>query len=93
MGSPLAAFTLQFFPFSLPMEGTEDWKVCDVIDLETKEWSDVVLYELFIDMEADLILKIPLSLRSSTDKLIWHFDPNEMYCVKTDIIWQESFMH
>lgn len=84
-----------FKPFSLPMKGTEDWLVEDIIDLESKEWIKDLIEELFSDMEADLIFRIPLSLRPSEDKVLWHFDRKGNYNVKSgyNVAWITQGVH
>lgn len=72
-----------FKPFSAPMEGTESWMVSDIIDNANGEWVSSVIDELFTKEEANIILKIPLSLRSSDDRLIWHYDTKGIYSVKS----------
>lgn len=52
-----------FKPFSLPMEGTENWCVGDIIDSENKEWNSLLIEDLFTKEEAETIMSIPLSLR------------------------------
>ncbi|KAM5548825.1 hypothetical protein ABKV19_000305 [Rosa sericea] len=41
-----------------------------------------ILRELFIDEEVELISRIPLSMGSSRDRLIWHYDKSGRYTVK-----------
>lgn len=52
--------------------GTISRKVKDLIDVDYKDWLQPVVIELFSSTEADCILRIPLSLRSTEDRLIWH---------------------
>lgn len=63
-----------FKHFSLPMEGTELWKVSDIIDHENGKWIKPVIEDLFTKDEAQTILKTPLSLQSMPDRYIWHFE-------------------
>ncbi|KAL6199573.1 hypothetical protein ACLB2K_029357 [Fragaria x ananassa] len=72
-----------FRPFSTPMEGTETWRVCDLMDEEAMEWVEHVVIELFTEEEAAMTLRIPLSVRRVHDKLAWHFDKHDMYRVKS----------
>ncbi|KAK9950614.1 hypothetical protein M0R45_006095 [Rubus argutus] len=70
-------------PFSCPRVGTEAWVVGDLIDQEQHAWKTSVIKDLFSETEASIILKIPLSLRSSEDCLIWHHDKSGVYEVKS----------
>ncbi|KAM5577920.1 hypothetical protein ABKV19_008311, partial [Rosa sericea] len=72
-----------FRPFSPIMEGTEEWKVVDIIDADEKEWLLEIMKELFTEMEVSKIASIPLSLRHATDRLVWHFDTKGLYSVKS----------
>ncbi|XP_062024673.1 putative ribonuclease H protein At1g65750 isoform X2 [Rosa rugosa] len=72
-----------FRPFSLPMEGTEDWLVSDLIDLEAKEWMEDIVTELFSPEEAEIITRIPISLRGPHDRYVWHFDRRGCFTVKS----------
>ncbi|KAL6228112.1 hypothetical protein ACLB2K_002066 [Fragaria x ananassa] len=45
-----------FRPFSTPKEGTETWRVCDLMDEEAMEWVEHVVIELFTEEEAAMIL-------------------------------------
>lgn len=72
-----------FKPFSLPMEGTENWCVGDIIDSENKEWNSLLMEDLFTKEEAETIMSIPLSLRQLEDKYVWHFDKRGIYSVRS----------
>jgi hypothetical protein len=65
------------------MEGTDAWRVGDLIDHENKEWIGSVVSELFTNREVELILSIPVSLRPSVDRVIWHFDRKGLYNVRS----------
>ncbi|KAK9936175.1 hypothetical protein M0R45_013032 [Rubus argutus] len=73
----------KFKPFSQPIDGTENWKVSDIIDHENHAWLDTIVAELFSASEADMVLKIPLSLRNHDDRLIWHYDRLGLFNVKS----------
>ncbi|KAL6130640.1 hypothetical protein ACLB2K_069019 [Fragaria x ananassa] len=63
--------------------GTEDMRVCDLIEEGTGGWNEWLVEEdLFTPMEFELILKIPLSLNGGEDRLAWHFDKS-CYSVKS----------
>ena len=72
-----------FKPFSLPMLGTENMRVCDLIDPESNEWMMPMLRELFTVEEAELIASIPLSRRRYDDRLVWHYERRGEYKVKS----------
>ena len=80
---PWLPLPFSFKPFSSPMEGTEAWVVGDLIDKESGEWLTTVIHDLFSTEEAHLILKIPLSLRNTEDRLIWHYDSKGVFSVKS----------
>lgn len=56
-----------FKPYSPMMEGTEDYKVGDLIDQETKKWEVEFMRHLFTDGEINQIASIPLSWRGGED--------------------------
>ncbi|XP_061993726.1 uncharacterized protein LOC133711637 [Rosa rugosa] len=72
-----------FRPFSPVMEGTEHWRVADVIDDDNKVWLTDVLEELFTSGEVGKIASIPLSIRGANDRWVWHFDSNGVYKVRS----------
>ncbi|KAL6183929.1 hypothetical protein ACLB2K_045339 [Fragaria x ananassa] len=80
---PWLPLPYHFKPYSPPMEGTEDWRVCDLIDSEYMDWIEPVIYDLFSKEEAKVILRIPLSMRRVQDKLFWHYDKHGVYQVKS----------
>ena len=88
---PWLPLPFSFKPYSLPMEGTESWRVCDIIDQDNGEWVKDVVVDLFTEDEALLILKIPLSVRSAEDRLIWHYDRNGIFSVKSGYHVARSF--
>ncbi|PRQ25708.1 putative ribonuclease H-like domain, reverse transcriptase zinc-binding domain-containing protein [Rosa chinensis] len=65
------------------MEGTKDFMVADLIDEGGREWVMELLEELFTSHEVDTIAAIPLSLRNSDDRLVWHYDRKGIYSVKS----------
>lgn len=73
---PWLPLPYSFKPFSLPIEGTKDYVVGDFIDKDSEDWMHELILELFTKEKDDLILSIPLSLRPTEDKIIWHFDKN-----------------
>ena len=54
-----------------------------LISPTSRSWDRDALFGYFAPMEADLILKIPLSPTRVEDKLIWPHVPNGVYSVKS----------
>lgn len=46
-------------------------------------WNEGLIKENFWPVDADLILQIPLSIVNQYDSLVWHFDKNGEYTVKS----------
>ena len=46
-------------------------------------WDERLIYKHFQKMDADTIAKIPLPRRPSEDELIWHYEKNGQYTVKS----------
>ena len=66
------------------IDGLQEATVDCLINPISRSWDKDVLYGYFAPMEADLILRIPLSLTKVEDKLIWPHVPNGVYNVKSD---------
>ncbi|KAL5757091.1 hypothetical protein ACOSQ2_021837 [Xanthoceras sorbifolium] len=70
-----------FRPFSTaPLE---DLKVASLIYPFSHSWDLAKLDQVFVAADRDSILKIPLSFGDCNDSLIWHFDKNGEYSVKS----------
>ena len=54
-------------------------KVSSLIEADRKEWKTEVIQELFLPNEASVIMGIPLSLRSTEDRIIWAYTPSGTY--------------
>ena len=65
------------------VEGFEDIKVQDLIDLVTHSWDDCLLRGLFNTQEVSLIKSIPLLPTPVVDKLTWPFNASSTYTVKS----------
>ena len=65
------------------IDGLQKATVDCLINPISRSWDKDVLYGYFAPMEADLILRIPLSLTKVEDKLIWPHVPNGVYNVKS----------
>ena len=57
--------------------------VSDLIDLVYRTWREDVIDQVFYDFEATIIKNIPLCLSMQEDILIWPFNPNGEYSVKS----------
>ncbi|KAL6142102.1 hypothetical protein ACLB2K_060385 [Fragaria x ananassa] len=79
---PWISVLYSFRPYSLPMESTEELRVCDLIDPDTGDWNVWWLNELFMGGEVDNIACISLSNGGGEDKVAWHFDDKGLYSVK-----------
>nr|POF22818.1 putative ribonuclease h protein [Quercus suber] len=64
-------------------EGCEKTRVGDFIDQETREWREDLIDRVFFDFEASIIKKIPLCRSIQDDILIWPFNPDGVYSVKS----------
>ncbi|KAL5788264.1 hypothetical protein ACOSP7_005213 [Xanthoceras sorbifolium] len=70
-----------FRPFSTaPLE---DLKVASLISPSSHSWDLAKLDQVFVAADRDSILEIPLSFGDCNDSLIWHFDKNGEYSVKS----------
>ena len=58
-------------------------KVSDLIDKEAGGWKEDLVRQLFVPLDADIILSIPLSTSWPEDKLIWHYTSNGVFSVKS----------
>ncbi|KAL5777565.1 hypothetical protein ACOSP7_010491 [Xanthoceras sorbifolium] len=70
-----------FRPFSI--SPLEDLKVASLISPSSHSWDLDRLDQIFVAADRDSILEIPLSFGDCIDSLIWHFDKNEEYSVKS----------
>lgn len=80
---PWIPLPYSFKPYSTPMDGSENWRVSDIIDHDNHTWLEQVVEDLFNDAEAEIILQLPLSYHTTIDRLIWHFDNKGIYTVKS----------
>ncbi|KAL5783938.1 hypothetical protein ACOSQ2_006330 [Xanthoceras sorbifolium] len=70
-----------FRPFSTaPLE---DLKVASLISPSSHSWDLAKLDQVFVAADRDSIMEIPLSFGDCNDSLIWHFDKNGEYSVKS----------
>ena len=57
--------------------------MADLIDPINKEWKGNIIDNLFYDFEAAIIKNMPLCRSIQDDVLIWPFNPDEVYSVKS----------
>lgn len=55
--------------------------VADLIS--NQQWKEDVIVQIFMKEDAERILTIPLPRVPQLDQLIWHFDKNEIYSIKS----------
>ena len=65
------------------INGLQEAMVDCLINPTSRSWDRGVLFGYFAPMEANLILKIPVSLTNVEDKLIWPNVPNGVYTVRS----------
>ena len=63
-------------------EGGPVW-VSDLIDPVYRTWREEVIDQVFYDFEAAIIKNIPLCRSIQDDVLIWPFNPDGEYLVKS----------
>lgn len=70
----------------------QDAKVCELIDPNTMKWRRDLVFSIFNRFEAQQIVNIPLSLRLPEDKLIWHWERDGEYSVRSayHVIFEEK---
>ncbi|XP_045789329.1 uncharacterized protein LOC123884299 [Trifolium pratense] len=61
----------------------EDALVSTLIDPDTKQWKRDLVSHIFFPHEAKQILSLPISPRLPSDKIIWHFERNGEYSVRS----------
>jgi hypothetical protein len=62
---------------------SEDALVETLIDSDTKQWKRDLIHSCFNQTEAKQILSIPLSHRIPVDKLMWHWEKDGDYSVRS----------
>lgn len=58
-------------------------QVSDLFDPNNKCWKSNVVTDLFSDLEASLIISLPISQRLPEDRVIWHFDKKGLFSIKS----------
>ena len=70
-----------FKPYSTP-KMSHDATVAELIDKENS-WKTEVIHGNFLKVDADEILSIPLPRREMEDSVIWHYDKQGRFSVKS----------
>jgi len=65
------------------VQGIENIKVADLMDSVGTSWNWDLIGEIFNDRDKDAIAKLALINREGEDKLIWKFDRQGNYTVKS----------
>ena len=68
---------------SLPLDHDPDQKVADLIDHKLHCWNSELVGDIFLPLEAKVILAIPLSLIDTPDRLFWPMNRSGVYTVKS----------
>lgn len=55
----------------------------ELIDYDTKQWNRDLIFHSFNNYAAHQIIKIPLSMRQPEDKIIWHWEKDGIYSVRS----------
>lgn len=74
---------ISFKPVS-PLE--EVWKnqpVAALINEDSKSWNVNLVNSLFLEHEASIILRLPLSRQGAEDKCVWHWTKSGNFTVKS----------
>ncbi|KAK3226112.1 hypothetical protein Dsin_005974 [Dipteronia sinensis] len=61
----------------------ENLLVAGLLDDSGQQWNIEILNQVFLEVDKEAILKIPLSYKRKPDKLIWHYDKRGIYRVKS----------
>lgn len=65
-------------------DGLQSTLVCDLIDLVLNDWDVNLVSSGFHKDDVALILSIPLSRTGHCDSLVWHYNANGEYSVKSE---------
>jgi len=89
-GCNLHAWTARWIPRPTSfttIRGPHAWdtelKVADFIDKEAGCWREDMVRQMFLPVDAEMILRIPLCTSWPADKLIWHFTSNGSFSVRS----------
>ena len=70
-----------FTPIARRTESMDSLKVADFF--REGRWDRVALEASFFPYDVDAIMKIPLSISQRSDEMVWHFEENGLYSVKS----------
>ncbi|KAK3210947.1 hypothetical protein Dsin_015653 [Dipteronia sinensis] len=65
----------------------------DIIKTNSGGWDVPKVHECFLKDDVDFILSIPSSISAQKDALLWHFDKNDDYSVKSGYRFPETNSH
>ena len=60
-----------------------DKRVSRLLNVDQGKWNTEMVRELFLPLEADLILGIPISSMAPKDELVWAMSPNGTFSVNS----------
>ena len=63
--------------------GLQVTRVCDLIDVDSMEWKEHLIRQVFLPQDVDAILSIPLSTHGARDRLIWAESKNGKFSVRS----------
>ena len=83
---PTTGFQQKIIPriISPCMPGLPSKKVSNLIDPVQRVWKEQVLDRYFFEFEAAVIKRIPLCQSIQDDILIWPWNPDDVYSVKSE---------
>ena len=61
----------------------QDTRVSELIHTERKSWKEEVIRQLFLPVDAETILGIPLSIRLPGDRIIWAETNNGYFTIRS----------
>ncbi|KAK4401396.1 hypothetical protein Sango_0880300 [Sesamum angolense] len=74
---------VSFRPITPPNERFEFLRVSDLINQETGDWNSTVIQDIFLPLDCEVILGIPLGRTVCEDLLIWHYSTNGLFSVRS----------
>ena len=66
-----------------PVEVEEDWLVSELIDWNTFQWDRSLIDRAFSKYDAEAIFQIPLSRRYVPDVMVWLYNKNGQYSIRS----------
>ena len=65
------------------LDADANMRVADLIDTEAGCWREELVRQLFLSIDVDIILQIPLCTSWPEDKLIWHYTADGLFSVRS----------